>query len=162
MSLVKETLPTKAVISNLISVLQSNINSGNIDSADLPVTHHFSDNIYCREIFMPAGSVVIGKEHATRHLNIVLSGECEIWTVQEHIKCRPGMIFETLAGVQKIVKMITDVRFLTIHFNPDNLRKDRELEELYIKPAEQLSLFPELDSLPLFKNSQELLSWLGQ
>lgn len=157
-TLQKAVLPSRANIKDFVNLLQQKITDGGAVSVESPVTHHFSDNIYCREILMHAGTVVIGKEHATRHLNIILSGECEIWTVQEHIHCKPGMIFETLAGVQKVVKMITDVRFLTIHFNPDNLRKDRELEELYIKPAEQLCLFPELDSLPLFKNSQELLS----
>src|SRR5574337_250051 len=152
------TLPVTKDIYNLIQLLKDNLCAGTIVAPELPVTHHFSDNIYCREIFMPAGSVVVGKKHATRHLNIVLSGECVVWTVHGKKNLKTGMIFESLAGEQKVVLMKTDVRFLTIHYNPDNLREEAELEGKYIRSEEQLPLFPELETRPLLEKELEKLT----
>lgn len=148
-NLLKRLPPAQEAVSSAINFIKDAMEKGHAVPIRTPVTHHFSDNIYCREIFMPAGSVVVGKKHATRHLNVVLSGECEIWTVQEHMHLKAGAIFESMAGVQKVVKMITDVRFLTIHYNPDELREESQLEGKYIRPTEQLPLFPELDKLSL-------------
>lgn len=36
--------------------------------------HHFADGWYARQIVIPAGSVLIGKIHRTRHMNIVQRG----------------------------------------------------------------------------------------
>lgn len=105
---------------------------------------------------MPAGSVVVGKVHATRHLNIILSGECTIWTVHGRINGRAGMIFESQPGIQKALHMVTDVRFLTVHYNPDNLRDMDELEGKYIQSDMQMDLFPDLKSLPIFDKQKRI------
>ena len=152
------TLPVTQDIANLVQLIKDNLASGYLYTPEMPTTHHFSDNIYCREIFMPAGSVVVGKKHATRHLNIVLSGECVVWTVHGKKNLKAGMIFESLAGEQKVVLMKTDVRFLTIHYNPDNLREEAELEGKYIQSSEQLPLFPELETRPLLEKELEKLT----
>jgi quercetin dioxygenase-like cupin family protein len=152
------TLPVSRDIFNLVQVIKNNLANGYLYTPEMPTTHHFSDNIYCREIFMPAGSVVVGKKHATRHLNIVLSGECVVWTVHGKKNLKAGMIFESLAGEQKVVLMKTDVRFLTIHYNPDNLREEAELEGKYIRSEEQLPLFPELETRPLLEKELEKLT----
>lgn len=150
--------PVSQDISHLIQMIKDGLDSGNLYLPEMPTTHHFSDNIYCREIFMPAHSVVVGKKHATRHLNIVLSGECTVWTVHGKKNLKTGMIFESLAGEQKVVLMKTDVRFLTIHYNPDNLREEAELEGKYIRSEEQLPLFPELETRPLLEKELEKLT----
>lgn len=117
----------------------------NLPAVDMPVTHHHSVGTYVREIFMPAGSVVIGKVHATRHINILLTGECTIWTVQGKHKMKAPCIFESMAGVKKVLYMHTDVRYLTVH--PTDETDEGKLEGTYIRPEEQGELFPELDSM---------------
>lgn len=119
---------------------------GTAPQIELPLKHHHSVGSYVREIFMPAGSVVIGKEHATRHLNIVVRGRCTVWTVDgKHIyDAKDGPItFESMAGVKKVLYMHTDVVWMTVH-PTDETDPDR-LENMFIRPEEQLSLFPELD-----------------
>lgn len=119
---------------------------GQAPQIDLPLKHHHSVGSYVREIFMPAGSIVIGKEHATRHLNIVVSGRCTVWTVDgKHVyDAKNGPItFESMAGVKKVLYMHTDVIWMTVH-PTDEIDPDR-LEHIFIKPEEQGSLFPELD-----------------
>ena len=150
--------PVPQDITTLINIIKGNLANGHLYAPEMPTTHHFSDNIYCREIFMPAASVVVGKKHATRHLNIVLSGECVVWTVHGKKNLKAGMIFESMAGEQKVVLMKTDVRFLTIHYNPDNLREEAALEGKYIQSSEQLPLFPELETRPLLEKELEKLT----
>ena len=54
--------------------------------ADVITRHHFSDGMYAREMVMPAGCIVVGALHKTKHLFSVVSGECEVSSVHEREK----------------------------------------------------------------------------
>lgn len=133
---------------------------GGLPQIELSTSHHHSVGTYVREIFMPAGSVVVGKEHATRHTNIICKGKCTVWTVDGkwvYDATKAPISFESMAGVKKVLYMHTDVIWMTVH-PTDETNQDR-IEQLFIKPEEQGSLFPELDNIPL---SLEDLRWLGE
>ena len=118
---------------------------GSLPQVDLPVKHHFAPGVYVREIFMPAGSRVIGKVHKTRHLNIVISGKITIWTVHGRMDITGPCTFESMGGVQKVLYMHTDCIYMTVHANPDDETRDDIIEERVIMPSEQAELFPELN-----------------
>src|SRR6187551_184114 len=46
----------------------------NAPAVPMSVQHHFAPHVYMREIFMPAGTFVIGKMHKTEHFNIITQG----------------------------------------------------------------------------------------
>lgn len=141
-------LPTQNSINGVVTTLRNLIATDKIPGGSCEAINHFSDNIYCRELFVPAGSYVVGKKHSTRHLNLILKGECYLWTIQEKIHAKQGMIWESLAGVQKVCYAITDLTYLTIHYNPGNDTSQDILEGKYIQSELQLDLFPELNLLP--------------
>ncbi len=126
--------------------------SAQLPQVQYPVYHHHSTGVYVREFHMPAGYFVIGKEHKTRHLNIVVKGHCFVWTAQgKHDLCADSgpVTFESMGGVKKVVYAKTDIVWMTIHATSET---DQEaLEGEIIQAAEQESLFPELDDLPLIK-----------
>ena len=127
--------------------------------ADMPVKHHFSEGTYTREIFMPAGTLVVGKEHSTRHTNIVCKGICTVWTVHgKHLYDATDhpISFESMAGVKKVLYMHTDVIWMTVHPNPNNEQCQDILEGMFIKPAEQEQLFHELGKELLVGNVKHL------
>lgn len=97
----------------------------------MPLTHHFAPGIYTREIFMPAGTFVIGHEHRTTHFNIVLTGRARVMmeadAPAEEIVA--PCIFVSGAGVQKVLLIEEDMRWLTIHTNPDDETDIATLEE---------------------------------
>lgn len=131
-----------------------------LPQVEYPVYHHHSDHVYVREFHMPSNHFVIGKEHSTRHLNILTRGRCTVWTVHgRHELCadRGPVTFESMAGVKKVVYAHTDIVWMTIH-STDETDQDR-LEGELIKPAEQMDLFPELDKLFLVEDKQ---LWLGE
>src|SRR5574337_553404 len=142
------TLPSQDDIHHVVDYLRNSINSGESKESICSVSNHFSDNIYCRELYIPSGTYIVGKKHATRHLNIILKGECYLWTIQEKIHGRQGMIWESLPGVQKVCYAITDVIYLTVHYNPENDTNQDSLEGKYIQTEKQLDMFPELNLLP--------------
>lgn len=89
---------------------------------DIPVKHIFSDGLYLREGFIPAGTVLTGAIHLDEHANIISQGSLRILT-EDGIKtfsapatfiCRPG--------VKKVGVVIADAVMTNIHPNPDNLR----------------------------------------
>ena len=121
--------------------LQELVASG--EQLDVPMTHHHSDGIYLREMFIPKGVVAVGKIHATRHLNIILSGTCTVWSVHGKVKLTGPCVFESLAGMKKVAYAHTDVRYMTVH-PTDEVDQDR-LEGIFTRPEEQLELFPELN-----------------
>src|ERR1035437_7035163 len=45
-----------------------------------PLKHTFSDGIYVREIFIPAGTYIVGKLHKHSHPNFLLSGVVDVIT----------------------------------------------------------------------------------
>ncbi len=129
--------PTMAEIKALMDKVAT------LPPVELPVKHHRSDGTYVREIFMPAGTLVVGKEHATRHLNVLVSGRCTIWTVHGRMDLEAPATFESMSGVRKVVYMHTDVIFMTVH--PTEFLSEDDVEGKLIRPAEQGLLFPELE-----------------
>lgn len=45
------------------------------EQAHCPVEHHFGPGVYIREVFLPAGALVVGHAHREAGLNLMLQGE---------------------------------------------------------------------------------------
>lgn len=104
---------------------------------DAPVVHRFSPGIYAREIFMQAGTVVVGHIHKTKHLNIVLSGEATVMIDGQIVSISAPCVFESEAGVRKVLLIEEDMRWMTIHANPSGLEDVVKLEEELIEASQQ-------------------------
>jgi hypothetical protein len=80
-----------------------------------PLTHLFAPGVYFREIFMPANSFVIGHEHKTEHFNVVLSGHVRVLCGGKAMDLVGPCVFVSKPGVRKVLHVITDTRWATIH-----------------------------------------------
>jgi hypothetical protein len=104
-----------------------------------PVTeHYFSDGMYCRKVWRPAGTVVIGKVHKKDHFFMCVKGELLAWseTGMRHLK--EGDIICSKPGTKRVTFAITDSIGLTVH-KTDKTDLD-EIEAELIEP-EAMSLF---------------------
>lgn len=99
---------------------------------ECPVTHNFAPEIYVREIFMPAGTVVIGHKHLTEHFNVILKGKCRVMIGDELKELTAPCTFVSGAGSQKIVNVLEDCIWQTIHSNSDNETDVDTLESRYV------------------------------
>ena len=123
------------------------------------VEHKFSDEIYTREIFMPKGLLIIGKTHKTRHLNVVLTGECDVMINGEIKHIKAPFTFESLAGSQKTLYIYEDCRWMTIHVNHDNEVDLDTLEDRYIDGDDEQPHLMIEKFKQYFEGSDK---WLGQ
>jgi hypothetical protein len=105
-----ELSPLKADIFKLENTLLS------MPQVDLPLTHHFSDGVYGREMFVPAGGAFTGKVHKTDHLCVLAHGELLLiasnGAKEQLIAPR---IFVTPKNTKKAGYALTDCIFMTVH-----------------------------------------------
>lgn len=126
-----------------------------IDGADLPLTHNFSDGVYVREIFMPKGMFVVGHVHKTKHLNIVQTGEAMVWMNGEVKKIKAPFTFESDVGVRKVLYILDDMFWSTVH-----VTEETDLEKL---KGELIDLDAnENFEVNFDKISQDLIEYIGE
>jgi mannose-6-phosphate isomerase-like protein (cupin superfamily) len=96
---------------------------------DAPEAEHiFTPGIYSRKFEMPAGMLVIGREHKYEHLLVVLYGCAEIVSGTERIIVRGGDVFVSPPSTKRAVFAIENTGFLTTHHNPENKTDPDEIE----------------------------------
>lgn len=104
---------------------------------ECPLNHTFLPGVYIREIFMPANSKVTSKIHKERHAYFVLKGSAEVWidgVGWQLIKAPHYGITEP--GTRRVLKILEDTFWITIHSNPDNGENLDEIEERIIEAHE--------------------------
>lgn len=108
-----------------------------VPQVECPLKHYFAPHVYVREIFMPAGSIVIGKIHKTEHFNIIQKGRVTLANEDGSTKTLEGpCTFISKAGVQKALYIHEDTVWSTVH-----ITENRDLESLeaeLIEPSEDL------------------------
>jgi len=126
-----EGMPTFSMREQLADIVRE---GQKLPQVECPVTHRFAPGVYLREIFMPANTRVIGKIHKTEHFNILIQGACLIVhdDGRREILQAP-MTFVSKAGVQKVLLILEDMIWQTVHVTPEiDLAK---LESELIEPA---------------------------
>lgn len=82
--------------------------------------HRFAPGVYIREIHMPAGMLIIGAQHKTEHFNIILTGKARVFMDgRVHDISAPATI-KSGVDVRKVLLILEDVVWQTIHANPDD------------------------------------------
>ncbi len=113
-----------------------------------PLKHSFAPGVYVREIFIPAGTLIVGKIHKHEHPNFLMSGEVLVITEhggKEHFKAPLSMI--SPAGTKRFVYAISDAVWITVHENKDNDQDLKKIEEFVIaKSYEEYEEFKKLEA----------------
>ena len=80
-----------------------------------PVKHSFADGCYIREIFNPAGELIVTAIHKKEHPFFLMQGEMSILTEDgiKHLKAPHHGI--TKPGTKRIIYTHTDCIFITVH-----------------------------------------------
>lgn len=96
--------------------IEALMGSGNYQPAECPVTHRFTPGLYIREIFIPAGTLLVTGTHRQTHPFVVSIGvarvhsEAEGWV--EYAAPHTGI---TTAGTRRLLYAATDVIWTTFH-----------------------------------------------
>jgi hypothetical protein len=130
-------------------------------------THRFTDGMYIREIFMPAGSLITSKIHKTEHPYIVSYGKVAVsidgddW--DEIIAPYTGI---TKPGTRRVLYILEDCIWTTFHRVDDmkseyNDLNDDEKENI-VKEIEEKILEPHVNYLTGTDIKQEYLKALEE
>lgn len=117
-------------------LLKHAIQSGHPE-AHCPLKHHFAPGSYGREIFIPQGSIVVGKIHKHAHLNVLSQGRVSVLTEDGPEEfCAPRTWVST-PGTKRVVFAHTDVVWTTIHVTTET-DIDKIEDELIAKNYDEL------------------------
>jgi len=98
---------------------------GDLPDVDCPLQHVFAPGAYARTIFIPAGTVIVGKIHKHQHLNILSQGHVLVVTEGGGLEELQGpLTMVSPPGTKRAVRALTDVVWTTIHLtNETDLSK---------------------------------------
>lgn len=116
-----------------------------------PLKHSFGDGCYIREIFMPAGQVIISKIHKKLHPYFIMKGKVSILTDDgiQYIEAPYSGI--TKPGTKRVLYMHEDTVFITVSVTDKTDLK--EIEDEVIAKDFQDPLITKAD-LELLKNKK--------
>jgi len=116
----------------------------NFPIVNCPLTHRFTDGLYVREIFMPAGTLITSKIHKTQHQYFILKGAVSVWIDEgEEVYLEAPYIGITEPGTRRVLYIWEDCIWATSHPNPDN-ETIEEIEERIIEKHDNPLLPTEL------------------
>ena len=145
-TLLFDAVPCKPTI-HQIKALQEEC--AKLPQVELEPIHHFANGMYCRELFIPAGLVVVGKIHRHEHLVTLVQGTTTVYTDEGMVKLTAPHTWVSRPGAKRALYTHEDCVFLTHHLNPTNTHDVELLEQDIIIPEDDEQAY------------QEALSWLG-
>ena len=84
--------------------------------AEKNTSHFFSEHMYCRVLFRPAGTLIVGKCHRKSHFYIVCSGTILVTDGIGEAKEYIGpCVIPSVPGTKRAVLALTDATCLTVH-----------------------------------------------
>lgn len=122
---------TQKAIVSLEHALNDVVREGILPVAECPLKHHYANGLYAREIFIPAGSIVVGAIHKFEHLNLISRGKVYVVTEfgdQIYDATERPVTFKSVAGTKRALYAETDVIWTTFHITDktdvDEIMKD--------------------------------------
>ena len=94
--------------------------------------HHFGTGVYGREIFIPAGQVVVSKIHRGKTLSVIAMGAVTVISEDGAMTVEAPFTFVSDPFTKRVVVSHTDVIWVTSHENPDNLENLEDIEKRII------------------------------
>lgn len=99
-----------------------------LPDVECPLQHTFAPGVYVRTIFIPAGSVVVGKIHKHRHANVLSQGHVTVLTEGGGLEELHGpLTMVSEPGTKRAVYAHTDTVWTTIH--PTDKTELADIEE---------------------------------
>jgi hypothetical protein len=102
---------------NQLAPLDNTVSHHTEDMQDLmPVTHKLENGLYTREVFMPAGQLVVSFIHKQNHPSFFMEGEMSLLMDSGEVKrVKAPMVVHTEAGTQRVAVIHEDTRWACVY-----------------------------------------------
>jgi len=98
---------------------------------DLQVKHYFSDGLYAKKMFIPAGFEACQHAHNYSHLSILAQGLVIVETDNDKKTYKAGDCIEIVAGVHHKITALQDCVWFCIHATDE--KDPSKVDEVLIK-----------------------------
>jgi mannose-6-phosphate isomerase-like protein (cupin superfamily) len=119
---------------------------------ELPTEHYFSGGMYCRKLWRPAGTLIVGKVHKKDHFFVCAAGEIIAWSEKGMVTLKAGDIIESKAGTKRVTLAVQDSIGVTFHVTD---KTDLEEVEAELIEPDDLALFDAYNKLKLGSEVQK-------
>jgi len=143
---IKEDHNNRKKILHLQDEIQGLIKEGIATEAVCPLKHHFVKGMYARELFIPQGTLYVGKIHKFSHFRIISQGKVSIFTEEGETLMQAPCTMITPAGTKRVGYAHEDTVITTIH-RTDETDLDKIEEEIIAKDYSELPFMNELLNL---------------
>lgn len=146
------------------NALKEHIAAGETESTleNCTLTHHFAPIdetygccTYAREMFIPKGTLIIGKIHRHQHLNFIQKGKVSVATEFGVKYLEAPCIFVSEVGLKRVVIAEEDTIWVTVHMT-------KYTGEENLDKIEQEVISPTYDEMGLIASTTALLEQQGE
>jgi len=120
-----------------------------------PIDKTYGCGTYARQMFIPKGTLIIGKIHRHQHLNFIMQGKVSVSTEFGIKYLEAPCVFVSEAGLKRAVVAEEDTIWVTVHLT-------KHLGEENLDKMEEEVIAPEYKDLGLISSTQELIKLNGE
>ena len=113
---------------------------------ELPTEHYFAGGMYCRKVFRPAGTTIVGKVHKKAHLFLCAKGQILAWSETGMRTLNAGDVVESQPGTKRVTYAVEDSIGVTFHVTDKTDLDDIESE---LVEFDEAALFDATNKLKL-------------
>jgi len=77
--------------------------------------HHFSEGLYGRELSLTKGTLIVGKIHKYKNLNIILKGRVTFFSIDGAYEVTAPKVFVASPGVKRVIYAHEDSIWMNVH-----------------------------------------------
>ncbi len=121
------TIPTRAQIDTFQTEL-----SKLPQCTQIKTDHIFHAGMYCRKVWRPAGTCVVGRIHKQAHLFMCVSGTIIAWSETGMRQLESGDVIQSQPGTKRVTYALTDATVMTVHRT--DLTDIAQLEDALLEP----------------------------
>ena len=85
-----------------------------LEQVECPISHYQIEGVYCRSMFIPAGTVITGAIHNKENISILAQGTIRITNGTESKLISAPYIMVDQPGIKRLGASETDVTFINI------------------------------------------------
>jgi hypothetical protein len=99
---------------NMPSIMEVERQLLTMEQVECPVTHYHIDGVYCRSMFIPAGTLLTGKIHNKENISILAQGTIRITNGETSKFVGAPYIMVDKPGIKRMGYAETDCTFINV------------------------------------------------
>jgi quercetin dioxygenase-like cupin family protein len=116
-----------------------------------PIDNNYGCGTYARQMFIPKGTLIIGKIHRHQHLNFIMQGRVSVSTEFGPKYFEAPCIFVSEVGLKRAVIAEEDTIWVTVHLT-------KHLGEENLAKMEEEVIAPSYKELGLIDSTKDLIT----